>query len=147
MRKFVFLSLFCIAAFFVSMTHAAAQDFTSLQSAQGLTDHEYDNGAFIPYFSHYKDWSSGISLTNLGTEEGFFTIAVWDQNGNPTGKGTFRVKPNASRADTLKGLILQGTVPAQGFVVIFGTETFEGARFSANKKVGYDEFHFASQSY
>jgi hypothetical protein len=147
MRKLFIFTLLCVSAFFVHLSPASAQDFQALQSQQGLTDQEYDNGAFIPYFSHYKDWSSGISLTNLGADEGFFTIAVWDQGGNAMGKGTFRVKPNASRAGSLKDLIQGGKIPAQGFVVIFGTETFEGARFSANKKVGYDEFHFASQSY
>lgn len=147
MRKLFFLSFICICAWMILAMPVSAQDFSSLQDEQGLTDHEYDNGAFIPYFSHYKDWSSGISLTNLGTDEGFFTIAVWDQDGNPQGKGTFRVAPNASRAASLKNLILEGKVPSQGFVAIFGTETFEGARFSASKKVGYDEFHFASEPY
>jgi hypothetical protein len=147
MRNFFILSLICISVWCMNIPAAKAADLAAMQSQQGLTDQDYDNGAFIPYFSHYKDWSAGISLTNLGAEEGFFTIAVWDADGRPTGKGTARVRANASRADSIKSLINQGTVPAQGFIVIFGTEAFEGIRFSSNKKIGYDEFHFVSQAY
>jgi hypothetical protein len=147
MRKFFIMSLICISAWIMQTPAAEALDLSSMASQQGLTGQDYDNGAYVPFFSHYKDWSTGLFLTNLGTSEGFFTIAVWDEFGNPKGKGTFRVAPNASRTGTIKSLILEGSVPAQGFIVIFGTETFEGMRFSSNKKVGYDEFHFASQAY
>lgn len=147
MRKFLIISLICLSAW-VFQTHAAeAADLSAMEGQQGLTDQNYDNGAYIPYFAHYNSWSTGIFLTNLGANEGFFTIAVWDQNGSPKGKGTFRIAPNASRTGNLKKLILEGKVPSQGFIAIFGTETFEGMRFSSNKKVGYNEFHFKSQAY